>query len=47
MSLIDYQSCPVGFGQGSEVGQRGDVAAHAEERLGHDELPASCGGEPD
>jgi hypothetical protein len=41
VGLVDNKGCPVFRGEGREVGQGGDVTVHAEERLGHDELPAS------
>lgn len=41
VGLVDNKGCPVFRGEGGEIRQGGDVTVHAEERLGHDELPAS------
>jgi hypothetical protein len=41
VGLVDNKGGPVFRGEGGEIRQGGDVTVHAEERLGHDELPAS------
>jgi len=41
VGLVDNKGCSVFRGEGREVGQGGDVTIHAEERLGHDQRPAS------
>ena len=43
MRLIDQQHCVVLVGQVGEVGQRGEIAVHAEERVGDDQPAAKAG----
>jgi len=46
MCFVDDEDGVVGFGQGGQLGQWGDVAIHAEEGLGDEEAAAGGGAEP-